>query len=137
MPSSCVLSRFTRRTATVTISAPAASMERTMLSLSRYLPVPRIRRERNVRPAMTSGWSCTSVSTVVVISTASNKMHELEHITTLHGHAGEFSSVQDCAVVLDHYQLRIELQLGQQIGNSAAGSECALIAVDRDADRCR
>src|SRR5262245_8597930 len=133
MPSSCVRSRFTRRTATVTISAPAASMEWTMLSLSRYLPVPKISRERNVRPAITSGWSGTPVSTVVAISTPSNKMHELEHITTLHGHAGEFSSVQDFPIVLDHDQLRIELQLAQQIGHGAA-IEFALVAVDGDAD---
>ena len=46
MPSSLVRSRSTRRTATVTTSAPEASMARTISSLSRYLPVPTMSRER-------------------------------------------------------------------------------------------
>ena len=42
---------FTRRTATVTISAPDASTAAAFCSKSLYLPVPTISRERNVRPA--------------------------------------------------------------------------------------
>src|SRR5690606_28221246 len=41
---------FTRRTATVTISAPLASIARRVSAKSLYLPVPTISRERNVRP---------------------------------------------------------------------------------------
>ena len=39
------------RTATVTISAPAASTAAAFCSKSLYLPVPTIRRDLNVRPA--------------------------------------------------------------------------------------
>src|SRR5689334_10641307 len=52
---------FTRRTATVTMSAPEASCACAMIGCDEYLPVPTIRREANVRPAMTKGVSVTGV----------------------------------------------------------------------------
>jgi len=39
---------FTRRTATVIISAPEASCACTMMAGDEYLPVPPMRREENV-----------------------------------------------------------------------------------------
>src|SRR5262245_64971001 len=45
---------LTRRTATVIISAPLRSKAAAISSLSRYFPVPMIRRELNSRPAMMS-----------------------------------------------------------------------------------
>src|SRR5499433_1848788 len=48
--------RLTRRTATVTMSAPEAACARAISSKLRYLPVPTISRDLNARPAMTS-WS--------------------------------------------------------------------------------
>src|ERR1700688_940280 len=44
--------RFTRRTATVTTSAPEAAWQRAISGKLRYLPVPTNRREWKVRPAM-------------------------------------------------------------------------------------
>src|SRR6187431_834800 len=44
--------RFTRRTATVTMSAPEASWQRCISWKLRYFPVPTINRERNSRPAI-------------------------------------------------------------------------------------
>src|SRR5712692_4487479 len=52
---SLLRSRFTRRTATVTISAPLASRARAVSWKDLYFPVPTIRRERKERPAMRSG----------------------------------------------------------------------------------
>src|SRR5678809_1324853 len=43
-------SRLTRRTATVTISAPPAWWQARMTSCDGYLPVPRINREENESP---------------------------------------------------------------------------------------
>ena len=61
---SCVRSvRFTRRTATVTISAPEASSASRIRGKVAYLPVPTIRRERNGRPPKTKG----SVSAAAVV----------------------------------------------------------------------
>src|SRR5258707_10365968 len=45
--------RFTRRTATVTISAPEAACARAISWKLRYFPVPTMRRELKARPAMT------------------------------------------------------------------------------------
>jgi hypothetical protein len=42
---------LTRRTATVTISAPDASMARLVSAKSLYLPVPTISRDRYLLPA--------------------------------------------------------------------------------------
>ena len=44
---------LTRRTATVTMSAPDASWARCMTGNDEYLPVPTIRRDLNSRPAIT------------------------------------------------------------------------------------
>src|SRR5258707_12651375 len=46
--------KFTRRTATVTISAPEAACARAISGKLRYLPVPTIKRDRKARPAITS-----------------------------------------------------------------------------------
>ncbi len=43
---------FTRRTATVTMSAPEASCACTMTAFDEYFPVPTIKRDAKVRPAM-------------------------------------------------------------------------------------
>src|SRR5580765_4896103 len=45
---------FTRRTATVTISAPEASCAACMIWWVGYLPVPMMSRDVNSRPAMTN-----------------------------------------------------------------------------------
>src|SRR5918992_5204552 len=47
-------SKSIRRTATVTISAPEAATASRMVSNESYFPVPRMRRERKLRPAITS-----------------------------------------------------------------------------------
>src|SRR5690348_7906129 len=44
--------RFTRRTATVTMSAPEAACARAISGKLRYFPVPTISRDLNARPAM-------------------------------------------------------------------------------------
>src|ERR1700692_2346661 len=52
---SLLRSRFTRRTATVTMSAPLASSARAVSWKDLYFPVPSIRRDRKERPAIMSG----------------------------------------------------------------------------------
>ena len=55
MIASSTLSRSMRPTATVTSSQPDATTASRIASGDGYLPVPVISRERNSRPAMTSG----------------------------------------------------------------------------------
>src|SRR6266403_928045 len=79
--------RFTRRTATVTISAPDAACARAISGKLRYFPVPTISRDANARPAMTS-WSdifdlnrCTerSAKEIVERRDAENKFRKGGH----------------------------------------------------------
>src|SRR4029453_19219669 len=65
-PSSRVRSRSTRRTATVTTSAPDASMARTISALLRYFPVPTSKRDRKDRPPTVRGGSVKVCSCIVV-----------------------------------------------------------------------
>ena len=51
---------FTRRTATVTMSAPDASCACAITACDGYLPVPTMSRDENVRPAMVKGVSVMS-----------------------------------------------------------------------------
>jgi hypothetical protein len=60
---SALRSRGTRRTATVTISAPEARCASFISSWLRYFPVPTMRREVNVRPAI---WNVSFVAEIVV-----------------------------------------------------------------------
>ena len=53
---------LTRRTATVTISAPEATMASRVSAKSLYLPVPTIRRERKRRPATSKVSSSRTVA---------------------------------------------------------------------------
>src|SRR5436190_14475981 len=55
--------KSTRRIATVTIAASAAVRASFMISKVLYLPVPKIRRDLYVFPAMTKGASCILTST--------------------------------------------------------------------------
>src|SRR5579862_5950138 len=69
--------RFTRRRATVTISAPAASAAAAFWAQSLYLPVPTISRERKLRPAtlqLYSAWTDPSMSA------ASDEVHDLNAV---------------------------------------------------------
>ena len=50
---------FTRRTATVTMSAPDAAWQSRITWCDGYFPVPTMSRDRKVRPAMTKGVSVT------------------------------------------------------------------------------
>src|SRR5688572_365774 len=59
-----------RRIATVTISAPDASIARRVSSKSRYLPVPTRRRERYALPATTSASRATALSGAFTLASA-------------------------------------------------------------------
>src|SRR6266853_1820741 len=115
MPSVLARSRFTRRTATVTMSAPDAEIACVIVSLSRYFPVPTIKRDRNVRPPMVSGMSFRTASAVVIASSASHEMHELDRIARRHAHRGEGGPAHDRAIVLHHDGPRVEVQRLEQV----------------------
>src|SRR4029078_3606665 len=66
---------FTRRTATVMISAPAASVAARVSSNERYLPLPTMSRARYSRPARTNGSLLG-----MVVSAASDEVDHLDGV---------------------------------------------------------
>src|SRR4029079_18168620 len=78
---------FTRRTATVTISAPDASTAAAFSSRFLYLPVPTIRREVKVRPATVQVSDCMVAGTFT--SAPANEMDDLIIVAVLDLHGGE------------------------------------------------
>src|SRR5258708_15332242 len=97
MLSSLERSKSTRRTATVTTSAPEASSARIISSVERYLPVPTSRRELNTRPPMVRGMSFTSSRAVVIGSPSSYEMHQLDGIARCHAHLAQRLPAHDAA----------------------------------------
>src|SRR5947207_287056 len=65
---------LTRRTATVTISAPEASCACTITALEGYLPVPTMRRDVKVRPARTK-------ASIALAST--HEVHDLDLVAVV------------------------------------------------------
>src|SRR3954454_14863231 len=142
MPPPLRRSRSTRRTATVTISAPEVSIAAPMVALSRYLPVPTMRRERNSRPPRVNGVSRSvsgGVRIAVIIAPsdglvvprcarddASGKItaprlppadvvHQLDRVARGQRGLAEAGAADDVAVELDHHRARVEAQRLEQV----------------------
>src|SRR5688572_18193033 len=134
---------FTRRTATVTISAPDASCACAITALEGYLPVPTMSRDRNVRPAMTKLESTMVKFTNVRIyewmdcrgsvapqfvhssirqlrrsSPSADEVHNLHPVAVSDDDLGEALPLQDGEIVLHGHASRIDIQPDQQVGNA-------------------
>src|SRR5690349_22346793 len=110
-------------------------MARTMVSLSRYLPVPTMRREWNVRPPTTKGVSRTVSTAAVMRSAPSHEVHQLDRVARGDGDVAEPGAAHDRAVVLDDHGARVERERAQQLEQGEAGRHRPALAVDRDVDR--
>src|SRR5690606_35094401 len=118
MPPSSDRSSDTRRTATVTTSAPEASMASIISSLLRYLPVPTISRDRKVLPAISS------------TSTSTHEMYDFHHVAIAHRCGGNGRTTDDLPIELDHHGARIQFELGEQLLHRARCLDSACRAVD-------
>src|SRR5688572_23331198 len=114
---------LTRRTATVTISAPDASTAAAFSSKLLYLPVPTISREVNVRPA-TLQLSATSA--------ASDEMDDLEPVAVLDSRLVQGRAGDDGEVALDRHLRRLDAEPAQHAGDGQTGGDAVRIAVDGD-----
>src|SRR5207245_3141339 len=94
--------RLTRRTATVTISAPDSSCAWRMISLLEYLPVPTMSRDVKSLPPSTRFVSC--------ISTTSHGPNDFHAVTVAQRHRGVRRLRRDLAVHRD----RVGLALGRE-----------------------
>src|SRR3954462_6664046 len=114
---------LTRRTATVTISAPEASTAAAFWAKSLYLPVPTISREAKVRPA-----TCQMSS----ISAPAHEGDDLIIVAVLDLDVGEGRARDDLQIALDGDATRLETQLQRQLGDAHALGHAAVLAVDAD-----
>src|ERR1043166_4625850 len=99
---------FTRRTATVTISAPAAPIARPVSAKDAYLPVPTISRERYSRPASRKG---------SFMSSASDKMDDLDPVALAERGRTVLGARHDRPVHLDRDATRPEPEGGPEVGD--------------------
>src|SRR5215510_8529547 len=89
-------SSFVRRSATVTISAPAASAQARFCSKEAYLPVPMIRRERNARaPSLKPSASLPSIQ---ASSAPSHRLQDLDPVAAAEGVGREARARHDVPV---------------------------------------
>src|SRR5262245_6144630 len=101
---------FTRRTATVIMSAPDASCAWTMTAGEEYLPVPTMSREANVLPAMTR----LSVGIFLVLLTASDEVDDLNLIALADLREIEDRALEHHEIVFDRHATGVDIELSQQ-----------------------
>src|SRR4051812_28219519 len=142
MLSSFDRSRSTLRTATVTTSAPDASIASIICAFDAYLPVPTIRRERNSRPAITNGLGSANAAvddglskSACATSASPDKVDDLERVIRLQRQRSEGIAVaQNRSVALDHYYARIESQRCEEVRQRPIRGDPALRSVHRESD---
>src|SRR5437762_3451476 len=122
--------RSTRRTATVTSAAPDASMASRATDMLGYFPVPTIRRDANVRPAMVS----KPLSTVALASTY--EMDHLEHVSLPDFGMLELRPRDDSPVQLDGHAARGQTHRLEQTPERGALRRQVDPAVELDPHRC-
>src|SRR4051812_25231121 len=118
---------LTRRTATVTMSAPDASCACCMIWWVGYLPVPMIRRERNSRPAMTKG-------SIRLILSPADEVDDLDLVAVLNVGPRVGVALDDDEVALDGDAARVDLEPGEKIGNRDRRVGREGIAIQHDAE---
>src|SRR5687767_298018 len=117
--------RSSRRTATVTMSAPEASWQRFITSKLGYLPVPMISLDCSVWPAMTSG-----LSGMVFPLTPAHEGDDLDPVAVGEGVLGVARAANQLGVDLDRDGVAGKLKLGEQRGDGRGRRQLSRLAVD-------
>ena len=123
---------FTRRTATVTMSAPEASCACAMTVCDGYLPVPTISLDLNVRPAMVKGVSAIATACLSCLP-AADEVHDLNAVAVADERGGEGVALENHEIVLDGDAPRINLELLEQFVHRQRLVELEWLPVERDA----
>src|ERR671919_1694018 len=147
------LGRPTRRTATVMISAPAASCASRMTSIEEYLPVPTIRRDVNSLPPrtrlvsympLTSPFRSARTATFAgsphggsrrSARTATHRANDLDLVAVGEGHRIVVGLAGDFPVDGDRRVLALDVEQGEQTFHGEAGLDLHRLAVDADLHR--
>src|SRR5215475_13155103 len=117
---------FTRRTATVMISAPDASTARRVSSNDRYFPVPMINRERYSRPASRKGSSI-----VMCRSAASDEVNDLDGVALAQRRRRVRGTRYDRPVELDRDAPPTEPERGHEVGHRRTVGQHMRLVVHR------
>ncbi len=143
----------TRRTATVTISVPAASCAARMMACDGYFPVPTIRRELKVRSAMTSE-SAESVVGCGLIRVnlnftlrrspptahrppitglaAADEVDDLDFVAFIDDDRVERGALENGEIELDGDAPRIDRQVSEQLGHRQRARQLVRLAIQSD-----
>jgi hypothetical protein len=118
---------LTRRTATVTMSAPEALWALAITACELYFPLPMISRDLNARPAMTS-----DVSPGIRLA-STHKIHDLDAVAVLNECLRKEGSPENLEIVLDSHAARIDCQFHEQLSDRQRLVEFVEFTVERDA----
>src|SRR5208283_1127389 len=121
---------FTRRTATVTISAPLASTAALVSAKSRYLPVPTIRRDLNCLPPNSNEVSC--IFALRVRLAAADEVDYLDLVARPYDRLAVARLGHDRAVDLDGHAAAAHVEALQQRDQRCVGAERVQVAVECD-----
>src|ERR1041384_3668215 len=119
----CFADRSTRRSATVTISAPEAARASRVWSLEAYLPVPTMMRERKLRAPR------VQVSVVSGISASSHEGYDFEPVTGGELGVGVASARDDLAVAFDGDGAVRQTELTDECGDGSASIHCSRLSI--------
>src|SRR3954464_8177475 len=122
--------RSTRRTATVTMSAPEASCASRMTCRLGYLPVPTMSRDLNSRPARIN----ESVMARSYQLSAADERHDLERVPVVEAHGRVLRARHHAAVVLDRDRAPLEGEPAQELGERGARGQGHGLPVHRNLD---
>jgi hypothetical protein len=106
----------------VTMSAPDASCALTMTACDEYLPVPMMRRDANVLPAIEK----------VFMLSAADKIDDLYVIALAHDGGVKHRTLEDDEVVLDGDAARVDVEHRQQFADRERTGKVEGIAVQRN-----
>src|SRR5260370_42693157 len=130
---------FTRRTATVTISAPLSSTAARVSAKSLYFPVPTIRRDLNDLPPSSRGVSFIILSSIFFLS-AADEVDYLDIVARLDNGVRVAGLGNDLAIYLDRDAALSHLEALEQRGQSKLAVDGIRIAVEQNSchyDLCR
>src|SRR4051812_42260008 len=114
---------FTRRTATVIISAPDASCAFTITAFEEYLPVPTISRDVNVLSAMRK---------LSMSLTAADEVDDLDRVACADRSLREQVALQHDEIVLDRNPPRVDVELLEQLTDGYRRCHLEGVAVEAD-----
>src|ERR1700733_4487446 len=123
---------FTRRTATVTISAPLSSTAAFVSAKSRYLPVPTMSRDLNVLPPNSNEVSCIFLLPCASRSSAADEVDYLHLVARPHDRRVVIGLRHNLAIDLDRHAPPPHLELLEQRRQRRVAVERIRVAVECD-----